>query len=568
MRKRTRYILIAGALIIAALVLLRVRARGPAVPEGSFLVLDLGGEYVEGPPQDLLGNLLYRRVRTMLDVLTLVREAQVDDRIKGIVARITHLDVGWAKVQDLRDTLLAFRSSGKTLVALLEQEVRSANREYYLATAADRIYLSPNGTAPLNGLAAQFLFLGGVWEKLDVQMTVEKIGEYKTMGDMLANRTMTPAHREMVNSLLDSVSEQLVAGIASARRLQPERVRTIIDQCPVSPEAFVASGLSDGVKYLDEVRVDLGGPDVPLVTMDDYARVSASSLGLGTGPKIAVVFGVGMVAMGESGMHVNGEVLGAATVSEALADAARDADVRAILFRVDSPGGSALASDLIWRATREARQKKPVVVSMSDVAGSGGYYIAAGASRIVAQPATFTGSIGVVLARPNVAGLLDKLGITTETISRARLADLDVLTTALSPEGRARLTEETRVVYDVFVDRVASGRNLSKARVDEIGRGRVWTGAQAKEVGLVDELGGLRTAIDATKEAAGLDRSQEVELVYYPRRKGLVERLGEVLTSRSVSLLPREVQLALRTLTVPFADGTQLTVMPASIDVR
>ncbi|MCK6553121.1 signal peptide peptidase SppA [Candidatus Binatia bacterium] len=568
MRRRTRYLLLVALLIAITAVAIRVRFRGPAVADGSYLVLDFGGEYAEGPPQDLLGTLLYRREPTMVDVLTLIRGAQVDSRIKGIIARITNLDVGWAKVQDFRDALIAFRESGKTLVALLEQEVRSANREYYLATAANRIYVSPNGTAPLNGLAAQFLFLGGVWEKLDVEMTVEKIGEYKSMGDMLANRRMTAAHREMANALLDSVSGQLVAGIAAGRDLQPERVRALIDSCPVSAAEFAAAGLADGSKYLDEIRVDLGGPDAPLVTMEDYARVPATALGLGKGPQIGVVFGVGMVAMGESGTGVNGQVLGAATVSKAIAEAAADDGIRAILLRIDSPGGSALASDLIWRATQDARQKKPIVVSMSDIAGSGGYYIAAGANRIVAQPATLTGSIGVVVARPNIEGLLGRLGINTETISRGRVADLDILTTPLSVAGRARLVEETRVVYDVFVDRVASGRNLSRERVDEIGRGRVWTGAQAKEVGLVDELGGLHAAIEATRTAAGIDSLQEVELVYYPRRKSVVERLGDLVSAHTAGRLPQEIRLALGTLAVPFADGTLLAVMPAGIDIR
>jgi protease-4 len=568
MRRRTRYIILLVVMVIIGGLIVRARLRGPEIKPGSYLLLELRGDYTEGPPQDLLGSLLHRRERTLIDILSLIRKAQADERIRGMIVRVAPLEVGWAKAQDIRDALLEFKHAGKPLVALLEQEASSGNKEYYVASAAERIYLSPNVTAPLNGLQAQFLFLGGVWEKLDIEMDVEKIGAYKSFGDTIANKEMTPAHREMANWLLDSLSQQLVEGVAQARGLEPQMVQQIIDDCPVSPAEFQAARLSNGSKYLEDLQTELGGEDTPLVRVEEYGAVPASSLGLGVGPKIGMVYGVGAIVTGEGGTGVQGESMGSQTVSKALADAAADTDVKAILFRVDSPGGSALASDLVWRATQEARKKKPVVVSMSDVAGSGGYYISAGATQIVAQPATLTGSIGVVLARPNIEGFLARLGINTETISRGKFAGLDNVITPLSADARGKLVAEMNLIYDVFVERVASGRNLTKEQVDALGRGRVFTGAQARDFGLVDELGGLRTALQAAKKAAGIAPSEEVELVFYPRRKGLLERIGELLNARVRSALPAALQRTLRILPVPYESGSVLTLMPQGIDIH
>jgi len=568
MRRRIRYVLLVVLLLLIGGWLIRTRLQGPAIKAGSYLLLDLKGTYSEGPPQDLLGSVLHRRDRTLIQLLTTIRMAQVDERIAGMIARVGQLEVGWAKIQDVRDALVEFKHAGKPLLALLEQEASASNKEYYLASIADRVYLSPNVTAPFNGLEAQFLFLGGVWDKLDIQMDVEKIGAYKTAGDMIANKTMTAAHREMANWLLDSLSRQFVDGIAQARGLDTGAVEAVINDCPVTPAEFQDAKLSNGIKYLEDLHGEIGGEETPLVRLDEYEHVAATSLGLDVGPKIGVVYGVGAIITGESGTGVNGDVLGSATAIEAINDAAEDTNVRAILFRVDSPGGSALASDLIWRATQEARKHKPVIVSMSDVAGSGGYYIAAGANRIVAQPGTLTGSIGVVLTRPNITGFLGNLGVNTQTLSRGKFADLDNVTTPLTPEGRQKLIAEMNLIYDVFVQRVASGRNLDAAAVDAIGRGRVWTGAQARDNGLVDELGGFRAGLQAAKAAAGIAATEEVQLVFYPRRKGLLERASELLNARLQAELPALVRSALRALPLPFESGAALTLMPERIDIR
>jgi protease-4 len=384
---------------------------------------------------------------------------------------------------------------------------------------------------------------------------------------MIANKEMTPAHREMADSLLDSINEHFIGTIAQARNLDAAKVQAIIDQCPTSVHELIEAGLADGAKYLEDLHEELGGDETPLVPMRDYASVSPESQRLGIGPRIAVVYAVGGIVAGESGSSVQGQTLGARTLSQALREAAEDEDIKAIVLRVDSPGGSALASDLVWRATQSVKKSKPVIVSMSDVAGSGGYYIAAGATRIVAQPTTLTGSIGVVFARPGIERLLNNLGVNTETITRGRFAGLDAATTPMTPEGRAKLIAEMQNIYDVFVRRVAEGRKLSLEDVDQIGRGRVWTGAQAKEKGLVDEIGGLQMALQAAKQAAGIDSAQEVKLVFYPRRQSLLERVSSALEARTVNSLPAPVGAVAARLGW-LGEGGVLAHMPQIIEIR
>ncbi len=559
MRRRRWIILL---LIIAGAGFLTYRAKhsSPSIADGSYLLLDLGGNYADGPPEDLIGRWFSGGNPVLIEILTTIRNAQHDKRIKGVVVRIRSLDVGWGKLQDLRDALIEYKQSGKPLLALMVNEAGSANAEYFLATAADRIYLAPATTAPLSGLATHAIFLGGVWEKLDIDMQVEKIAEYKTFGDMIINKEMSPAHRQMTNEMLDSLNAQFVGTIAQARNLDPVEVQRLIDECPSRPSEYEAAHLSDGTKHLQDIAEEVGGDKIPLVTTAKYMHVTPESLKLEEGPTIAIVYGVGNVVSNDKAGQNN--VLGAEGVSKSLRDASKAKDVKAIVFRIDSPGGSALGSELIWRAVIEAKEHKPVIVSMSDVAASGGYYVAAAATRILAQPTTITGSIGVVFARPAIGRLLERLGITGETISRGRHAAANDLTTPLSPEMRAKLVDEMHYIYDTFVDRVAKGRNLPSERVNELGRGRVWTGAQAKENGLVDELGGLRAAIAAAKSAAQIDAGKEVHLELYPKEHGLASRLGLAADTRIRAALPswvREISAAIETDIQPL---TPLALLP------
>ena len=569
-RRRRRFLAVLVVLAIG-LWLSRSWWSEPAVPDGSYLLLEVAGNYPEQAPDQLFALVTGERPITLLDLLTVVRDAGEDDRVAGIVVRVRTLDIGWAKAQDIREALVAFRQSGKPLHALLEQEFAGSTMEYYIASVAEKVYVTPGGTTPVNGLLTQYVFLGGVWEKLDIDMQVEQIREYKTAGDMLRSKEMSPYHREMANSLLDSTYGQVVEGIAAARGIEPGRVRAAINASPARAEELEHWGLADGAKFLDELRIELVGADGAFLAATEYKEHRGSLLKEAPRHGIAVIYGVGTITTGEShgGAVESRTGMGADTITEAFRQAISDKEVQAIVFRVNSPGGSALASDLIWRATQEARTVKPVIVSMSDIAGSGGYYVAAGATRIVAQPATLTGSIGVVVAKPDVSGFLAKLGVNTTRIARGRFADLMSLSAKWDEEEVAYVKEAIDSVYDVFVERVAAGRHLTTERVNAVGRGRVWTGRQAQANGLVDELGGFFAAIAAAKTAAAIPVAEKAKVTFYPQPKRMFERLAKMLAVRWIGEPPRWWQ-RVQTLfaAFDFPAGSALTLMPMRIEIR
>jgi protease IV len=567
-RRRRRFLVLLG-LVLLGVWLAMARPWRPTVTEGSYLLLDLSGAFQERPAGAVFEHLMTQRPAALIDLLALINAAGDDPRVAGIVAKVRTLDTGWARTEEIRNALLAFRKKGKRLIAYLEQEMAGGTRAYYLASAAEKVYVPPATSAPLTGLLAQYTFLGGLWEKADIEMNVEKIGPYKTAGDMLTRKTMSPEHREMANSLLDSVFEQVVGGIAADRSLDPALVRAAIDTAPATVNELTEAKLIDGAKMMEELRLELLGEERRFLPASDYS----SAVGLtpsGTGHrKVAVVYGVGPIALGSSrGGLIDGESMGSDTLAKAFRDAAEDTGVQAIVFRINSPGGSALASDLIWNAVRDAKRKKPVIVSMSDVAGSGGYYVAAGATKIFAEPGTLTGSIGVVVAKPDVRGLLARLGINTESLSRGRFARLDSWTDSLDQEEKDRVMTAMHHAYDVFLDRVAEGRGLTRARVDELGQGRVWTGAQARENGLVDELGGLDAAVRAAKEEAGIPEAENVQLVFYPEREGFLGRVQQYLGARvDESGLGWWRQLRAAAVAYDFPDGSILTLMPQLVEI-
>jgi protease-4 len=325
----------------------------------------------------------------------------------------------------------------------------------------------------------------------------------------------------------------------------PEAVQKLIDGPTMTPADFQRAGLIDGTQYFDEVLDSLkaaGQTEAKTVSMSTYRRVKPSVLGLKPEAKIALVYGVGGIVTGDSDWSVTGRDMGSDTIVKAIDEVAEDDSIAAIVFRINSPGGSPLASDQIWHAVVRAKAKKPVVVSMSGVAASGGYYIAAGATRIVAQPATLTGSIGIVFSHANIAGLLGKLGIHTETVSRGAYARLLCPANSWSPEERQQVQRLMEDLYNTFIQKVAQGRHMEVGKVNEVGRGRVWTGAQAKDIGLVDELGGLTTAIAVAKEQIGLSANAVVQLLFFPKPKGIVTTLLERFSARSQAPLPEPLR--------------------------
>ena len=540
-----------GLLVVVAVGYVMLRGSGPKVAKGSWLAVDVDGSYAEAAPDGLLERFIEER-KVLVTLLSNLDKAAHDDRINGVLLRIGSIESGWAQTSEIRDALASVKASGKRVIAFMRGDSPSANKEYYLASVADRVYLAPGGAPMLNGLAANFFFLGGMWEKADIDMEVEQIREYKTFGDMLVRRQMTPQHREMANWILDSVNAEFIGTIAQSRGMSEDQVRGVIDACPSSPDAFVEAGLADGVLFADQVEDEIGGGhEAKLVKEEDYTNVEPKTVGLGGGPKIAVVYASGTIAPGKSGgRSVFGVTVGAKTLGKALKDAAEDADVHAIVLRIDSPGGSATASDDVWRSAREARATKPLIVSMGDTAASGGYYMAAAADRIIADPMTLTGSIGVVFFKPEISGLLANAGINTEAISRGRFGRLFDLTKKLDKAELGLLRAQIEHTYKLFVSRVSEGRKLTPEEVDQIGGGRVWTGRQALEHKLVDELGGMREAVRLAARQAGIEDTGSVEVVFYPKEEGLLSRLSE-LRGGAENLLPPQWSAELAKLGAP-----------------
>jgi protease-4 len=526
------------ALALGAVVLWLLWDSGPSVEPGSILVLDISGDYPEEAEPPILWRLLGDGRRPFVSLLSELRKAERDDRLAAVVLRIRSLGVGWGKAHEIRNAIADLGAAGRRTLAYLEVESFRANMEYYVATGADEIHEPPATRTPLLGLAAEFFFLGEMFEKLGVELEVERIGKYKTAADLFSAREMSGAHREMADALLDSINEQFIGGIAEGRGLHRDFVRDAIDRAPMNPEELLALGLIDAISHYDQVIELLG--DGPVVPGADYAEVDPASVGFEPVAQFALVYGSGPVVTGSGARTRSGQsVLASETVSSALEDAAEDDGISAIIFRIDSPGGSALASDVVWRAARRAREHgKPVIASISDVAASGGYYVASAADAIVAPPAGLTGSIGVFVLRPVLRGLLEKLGIGVQPLTRGARADLLLGSQPLTTESRARLHDAVESIYDLFVERVADGRRLSTERVDELGQGRVWTGAQAAETGLVDEVGGLRVAVGRAKESLDLDPDSDVLLVPYPRPKSLAEQVGELLRGVVASTVP------------------------------
>ena len=543
--------------------------REPEVSSNSTLVLRVGGDLNEMEAGGVLGPFI-EGPPTVRAIVEMLRKAKTDKRITSVIVKPSGSGALWAKVQEVRDAVLDFRRSGKPIVAYLEY---GGEQEYYLATACDKVFLMPSATLDLTGMASYELFLRGTLDKIGAFPDALHIGEYKTASNALTEKTYTPAHREMAESLNTDLFEQLVRGIADGRKKSEADVKTLIDHGPFLPEDALRAGLIDDLAYEDELddKVKLGSGKLRYVEMNEYRQVSASSLGLNRGPKIAVIYATGIIASGRSAFDTTGgQVVGSETLVEYLRKARGDSSIKAIVLRVDSPGGSALASDVIWREVLLTKNQKPLIASMSDVAASGGYYISMPAHAIVAEPSTLTGSIGVVLTKFVIDGTLKKLGMNMEGVSQGKYANMYSPVRPFSPEERVRMLESMQATYDTFVEKAAMGRNTTPERIDAIAQGRVWTGRQAKEIGLVDELGGLDRAVALAKQRAKIAQDTEVELVIYPPKKSIYDILSNPLgasdrASTLGSLLgfgsPKIIQALAAPLQV-FRRGEPLALMP------
>jgi len=565
-------ILLAVALSVTGLVVTAVLVgREPRITSNSTLMLRVTGDLQETEPGGVIGQFL-EAPPTVRGLIEALRKAKVDSRITSVVIRPTSSAALWGKVQEVRDAIADFKRSKKPIIAYLEY---GGEQEFYLASACDKVFLMPTASLDLTGIANYELFLRGTLDKIGAFPDALHIGDYKTASNTFTEHTFTPAHREMAESLNTDLYEQLLRGVAEGRHKSDAEVRRLIDHGPYLPEDAMRAGLVDDLAYEDELddKVELGkGKSAShFIDQNEYREISPSSLGLNTGPRIAVIYAVGIISSGQSSYDgPQGQVVGSDTIIEYLRKARADSSIRAIVLRIDSPGGSAIASDVIWREIMLTRDKKPVIASMSDVAASGGYYIAMPAQAIVAQPATLTGSIGVVMVKFVIDGTLKKLGLNMENVRQGRYADLYSPIRPFSPEERAKIEEQMQATYAAFVEKAAAGRNTTPERIDAIGQGRVWTGKQAKELGLVDELGGLERAIAIAKQHARIAQDTEVQIVVYPPRKSIYELVSNPFgrtegAATLASLLGFKDPRALETLTAPirvFRRGEPLALMP------
>ena len=557
--------------------------REPAVPSDATLVLRVGGSLSELAPNDVYGYLRGARTPTVRALVENLRKAKVDSRVRAVLLKPTGFESPfWAKVQEVREAVLDFRKSGKPIYAYLEY---GGDREYYLATAADRIFLMPSTPLDLTGVATYQLFLRGTLDKIGAVPDLHRVGEYKTAVNTFKEKGYTPAHKEMDQSINLDLYEQIVRGIADGRKKNEQDIRTLFDEGPFLPEDALRAGLVDDVAYQDQVEEKLrGGESRRQIDEDDYGRVSAASLGLNRGPRIAVIYANGTINSGKSGYDpLNGAIAGSDTLIEYIRQARRDNSVRAIVLRVDSPGGSATASDAIWRELTLAKNEKPdrpLVVSMSDLAASGGYYIAMPGQVIVAQPSTLTGSIGIFGGKVVTGGVYGKLGARIESTSVGKHAEINSPARPYSPDELKKLQEQLQAFYDQFVEKVAEARHSTPEKIDALAQGRVWTGRQAKQNGLVDELGGLDRAVAVAKERAKIAADSDVELVVYPPRKSFYELLSEQVSGSSDSFqaaafgewlnanLTKSELEALRIMRGPWAmfrRGEALALMPFTV---
>ena len=495
-----------------------------------ILELDLEQPIVE-TPNSLMASLGVSESLTLRSAVETLERASRDRQVKVLVARINTGVGGLARNQELRDAVIRFRASGKKAIAFAETfgEVAASNGGYYLATAFDEIYLQPTGDLGLTGLRAESQFVRGTFDKLGVTPRGGHRHEYKNALNAYTETQLTPAHRESLESLLGSQFSQMVRGISERRRIPEEQLRALVNEGPYLAKEALQAGFVDGLLYRDQIYAkarELAGEGAELLYLQKYRKREGG--GFDNGAHVAVITGSGAVQRGESEFNfmLNDNIMGSDTVTAAFRAAADDGRVKAIIFRVDCPGGSVVASDAILREAGRARKKgKPVIVTMGNLGASGGYYVALDADRVLAQPGTITGSIGVVRVKLLTRELWSKLGITYGEVETARNASMWSGLADYSPDQQAKFDGWLDHVYADFTAKVAAARRLPLEHVQEIAKGRVWTGEQALELGLIDEVGGWHASIAAARHAAGLKPDAPVKLVDFPKKKSPLERL-------------------------------------------
>jgi len=525
-----------GAPLVGCLlftVVIALAGGSTSIPSSSVLKITLDGPIPERNAEEELSELFGKTPLTVRDHLENLKKAASDKRIKGVVLRLEMPMVGWAKTEELRDALVEFKKSGKFLIAYSEYLDEKA---YTLALPADEVLMAPDSFFEFNGFSSDVLHYPGLLEKLGIQVQYFRYGKYKSVsGESFGRKALTEPVKEMINSTLDVQYGLFLDAVATARKLTTDEVKALVANPGLHAEWAMEKKLIDGVSYWDEVesnlkkRLSLGEKEkVSFVSAGRYHHVTPSEAGLAEGKHtFALIYSQGLVVAGKGGIDPfsGDDSQGATPIIEAMRKAADDDKVKAIIFRVDSPGGAGLGCDLVRREVEKLREKKPIIVTMSDMAASGGYWVSMDATAIVAQPSTYTGSIGIWSVVPNLKGTYEKLDLNQEVFNRGEHADALNGSRPMTEEEAKVFDTSLKASYDRFVELAAKGRKKTHAQLEEVAQGRTWLGKVALENGLVDKLGGFETAIALGKEKANLPAGDSVKLVPFEKKRSFVQQL-------------------------------------------
>lgn len=567
-------VIIAGvSVVVLFFAAVKFSSRQPSLPDRTVLTVNLEGPIPEISPASLpLPAFEDRSPLTVSDYYRILRSAARDPRVQGVVVKAGGIGSGWASLDEVRQGLAEVKKAGKPVYAWLRSP---GLREYYVASVADQVIVSPEDLIDVKGIRMEATYLKGTLDKLGVQMEVEHAGKYKDAGDVFTRTSMSPETREALNKVLDSLYPRIVSTLAQGRKKSPEQMLALIDQGPFLAHKAKELGLIDGLDYERSVSESMEKKTGVKISSFVSARRYLESGDLKKAPaakRVALLIAAGDIVRGGGEDSLSdGQFVSPAAFNAVARRVGDDNSVDAVVVRVDSPGGDAVASDELLHALQVLSKKKATVISMGDLAASGGYMMSMTGDPVIASPYTLTGSIGVVYGKPYIRGLLDKIGVSTEILKRGRFADIDSLTVPMNPDSRTKLREGIDYLYQDFIAKVAAGRKRPPSAIEPVAQGRVWLGPDAKDQGLVDELGGIDSALSAVRKKAGWKTDQNVELAVYPKRKSMLE----LLFRRAEEAATADPEIRIRRLLEQAGPGVAavtrggfLSVMPYRISVN